>query len=88
MAAAVVADGGADFLGDDGQVVGKNFVEGLAIEIGRAFADGLVEIGDVGVVMLAVMDFHRHFVDVGLERIGWKGQGGKRVGHVFLLGVE
>ena len=85
VAAAIVADGGADFLGDDGQVVGEDFVERLAVKIGCAFADGFVEIGDVGVVMLAVMDFHRHFVDVGLERIGWKGQRGKSVGHNFSL---
>ena len=40
----------------------------LGFERGVA-GDGLVEVGHVGVVMFAVMDFHRGRVDVRFERV-------------------
>ena len=42
----------------------------------------LVQVGDVSVVVLAVMDLHRHFVDVRLERIGRIGQWWKCEWHI------
>ena len=61
------------FFGHDGAVVGQQFLDGLAGQIRRRF-QRLVQIGDVGVVMLAVMNLHGHLVDVWLQRIGRVGQ--------------
>src|SRR6185295_16022321 len=47
--------------------------------------ESLIEIGDVGVVMLAVVDLHGHLVDVGFERIGRIRKWWKNVGHRTLL---
>ena len=84
VAAAVVAHGGADVLGNDGAVVGQQFLHGLAGEIGRD-SKRLVEVGDVGVVVLAVVDLHGHLVDVRFERVRRVGQRWKCKWHVFLL---
>ena len=72
MAAAVVADGAADGLGDGGEVANQ-FPEGFAREFGGAF-EGFVEVRDVGGVVLAVVDFHRAGVDVRLKRGGGVGK--------------
>jgi hypothetical protein len=40
------------------------------------FAQGVVEIRDVGLMMLAVMDLHGLRIDVGLERREFVGQCG------------
>ena len=83
MAAAVVADGRADLLGHDADVA-QQLVDRLRLQLG-CFLERLVQVGDVRLVMLAVMDFHRLLVDVRLEGIGGIGQGGKRKGHEALL---
>src|SRR4051812_38579099 len=77
VAAAVVSYCGFDVIGDHGEVVGEEFVEGFAIEVG-VLGDGCVEVGDVGVVVLAVVNFHGLLIDVGFEGIGserkwWEG---------------
>ena len=81
-AAAVVADGGLDRLGDDREVVDQQFVQRLVGQF-RGLFQGLVQVGDVRLVVLAVMDFHRLLVDVRLEGIGRIRQRGKGVGHGF-----
>jgi len=80
-AAAVVADGGLDRLGNDGQVVGPDLVPGLAVEL-RGLLQGLVVVGDVRGIVLAVVDFHRLLVDVRFQSIRrvWQRFGGE--GHV------
>ena len=45
----------------------------------------LVQIGDVGVVVFAVMNFHGHLVDVRLQRIGRVRERWKNVGQRTLL---
>ncbi len=67
MSPAVVADWAANFLGDGGQV-GDQILHGLGLEI-RFVLDGGVQGVDVGCVMLAMMDFHRACVNVGLEGV-------------------
>ena len=34
----------------------------------------IVEVGDVGLMMPVMVDFHGLGIDVGLERVGWIGQ--------------
>ena len=68
MAAAVVANGSANVLGNDGAVVGQQLFQRLVLQIGRRF-QRLVQVVDVAGMMLAVMDFHGLFVDVGFERV-------------------
>ena len=53
VAAAVVADDGADVLGDAGEV-GDEFFGRFLAELGVLF-DGAVEVGDVGLVVLVVV---------------------------------
>jgi hypothetical protein len=54
VAAAVVANGGANFLGDLGQVADQ-VVNGFGGQIGM-IGQGGVEVVDVGLVVLAVVD--------------------------------
>jgi len=66
VAAAVVADGG--------RLVRRNLADVLHqvfnVHVGELGAfDGVVQVGDVGVVMLAVVDLHRLRVDMRLQRI-------------------
>src|SRR5271155_3576216 len=66
VAAAVVADDGADILGNvvdvSQQVLGSVFAEfGVLL-------DGAIEVIDVGLVMLVVVEMHGLLVDVRLER--------------------
>ena len=52
----------------------------FAFEV-RFAGDGGVEVGDVGVVVLAMVDLHGLGVDDGFEGGGLIGQGRKREGH-------
>ena len=65
VAAAVVLDDLADVFGDGGEVLDEVF-GGLLAELGVLF-DGAVEVGDVGLVVLVVVELHGRLVDVGLE---------------------
>src|SRR5271155_1662823 len=87
MPAAVVANGGFDVLGNDRQVVLQKFMHRLAVKL-RMFGNGGVEVVHVCSVMLAVMNLHRLFVDVRLQSVGRKRQGGKLIGHGSLLRAE
>ena len=53
----------------------------LAVQVRLFLRDGLVVVGDIGRVMLAVMDLHRLLVDVGLKCVGCEGQGFVLEGH-------
>jgi len=75
VAAAVVADGGADGFGS-GVETGEYIFDGLAGEVG-GFGDGFVEFGDVGGVVFVVVEFHGLRVDVGLQRVVVVWQGGE-----------
>ncbi len=66
VAAAVVAHDGADVLGHGAQVF-HELLGAFALELGPF--DGVVQLGDVGRVVLVVMDLHRFRVDVRLERV-------------------
>src|SRR5690606_19454854 len=50
--------------------------------------EGLIRLGDVRVVVLAVVDLHRPRVDVRLEGVGGVGEGGKRKCHGNLLAAD
>jgi hypothetical protein len=65
VAAAVVLDDLADVLGDAGEVFDQLFRR-LFAQVGVLF-DGAVEVGDVGLVVLVVVQLHRRFVDKRLE---------------------
>ena len=80
MAAAVVAHGGADRLGQRVEVLDQ-LLDRLALQLGELLERG-VEVVDVGLVVLAVMNLHRLRVDVRLERVERVRQGGEFVGHV------
>ena len=76
MAAGVVAHAAAEGVGDLGEVGN----EGLGGELGEGgvILKEIVGVGDVGLVVLTVMDFHRFDVDVRREgvvgvREGWEG---------------
>ena len=79
MAAAVVADGGADRLGQRVQVLDQ-VLDALRLQVGVRLERG-VQVVDVGLVVLAVVDLHRLRVDVGLERVERVRQAGKLVRH-------
>jgi hypothetical protein len=79
VTSAVVADDGADIFGDAGEV-GEELFGGLFAEVGILF-DGSVEVGDVGLVMLVVMEFHGRFIDGGLESGVVIGKGRKFESH-------
>jgi hypothetical protein len=65
VATAVVADGAADVLGDGGEVLDEVF-DGLGTQF-RVLVDGGVQVGDVGLVVLVVVELHGRLVDVGFE---------------------
>jgi hypothetical protein len=67
VAAAVVADGGADVLGDAVDVA-QDVLDLLALPVG-VLADGLVQLVRVRLVMAIVVDLHGAGVDVGLEGV-------------------
>ena len=79
MTTAVVPYGAADCVGDSGQI-GDEGDQGFRLQGGVA-GEGFVEVIDVGLVMAAVVDFHRQRVDVGFEGFFWVREGGEFVSH-------
>ena len=80
MATAVVAHGAADTLRHRAEIRQQTFdrlVGKSSLAVQR-----LVEIGHVGGVVLAVVDFHGTGVHMGLQRIMGVGQFGQLVCHV------
>jgi hypothetical protein len=75
VAAGVVADGGLLVGGEFVEVLEDVDHDGLVGEVG-AFERG-VGLGDVGGVVLAVVDLHGLGVDVGLEGVGAYGRSGR-----------
>src|SRR6266581_9376667 len=65
MATAVVAHRGADVVRNRIDTA-QQCVDALAEELGM-FTQGVVEVGDVGLMMLAVVDLHGLRVDMRLE---------------------
>ena len=74
MAAAVVADDAADVFRNGIQILDQVF-DGFVRELGFVL-EGVVDVGDVSLVMLGVMDFHRARIDMRLERVVGVGQFG------------
>ena len=66
MTPAVVADHRSNVLGDRANPAQQIF-DALIEQLGM-LGERVVEVGDVGLVMLAVMDLHRLRIDVRLER--------------------
>src|SRR5712692_4497177 len=81
--AAVVANSRPNVFGDLVQA-GEQGFQGKRLQLSLAF-ECLVQVVDVGGVVLAVMDLHRHLVNVGFERIESIGKRWKLVGHRTLL---
>jgi hypothetical protein len=79
VTAAVVAHG----LGG-GRNAGEDFFQRLALQI-RSRIDGLVQVVDIGLVVLVVVEGHRLLVDGRLQRVIGVGQRGQGEGHVCLL---
>ena len=65
MAAGVVTNCGADVLGDGLEIFQQVF-ERLGLQIGVA-VESLVQVGDVGAVVLVVVNLHSLGVNVGFE---------------------
>ena len=66
MAAAVVAHGRLDVVGHTGDALDQ-VIEALVMQLGMLI-ERRVQVGDVRLVMLAVMNLHRLAVDVRFER--------------------
>src|SRR5256885_15026763 len=66
MAAAVVADGGTDVVGNRVEAA-QQLLQAPLSELG-VLGQRIIEIRDVGLVMFAVVDLHGLRVDVGLQR--------------------
>ena len=77
--AAVVADDGADVLGD-GAEVGDQYVHVAGVCL-RVSLEGVVEVGDVAAVVLRVVQTHRLLVYVRLQSVVGVGQFRQLVGH-------
>ena len=71
MATGVVADGGADVGGKRVEVLEK-FLGGFFLKIGMG-GNGLVEVVDVGGVVLAMVESHGLGIYVGFEGVGGVG---------------
>ncbi len=69
------------FSGTMAQLLASSSSIGFAGQVGRRF-QRLVQVGDVGVVVFAVVDLHRHLVDVRLQRVGRVGQRRKCEWHI------
>jgi hypothetical protein len=67
VTATIVADGSADVFGDAVDVFAE-VLDGVGFEVCFA-GEGGVQIGDVGVVVPAMVDFHGLLVDVGFESV-------------------
>ena len=83
MAAAVVPDGRADIFGDAVKALEK-LIDRQSLQIGVSF-ERLIQVRDVSVVMFVVMNFHRHLIDVGLQRVAGVRERWKNVGQRTLL---
>lgn len=67
MTAAVVADSGADVF-RNGTEIGNQLESGFRFKVGFS-SDRRIEVGDIGLVVSAVMDFHRESINVRLKRV-------------------
>ena len=67
MSAAVVADCASDIAGNRVQIADQLF-DGLGFER-RVTGDGVVEFGDIGVVVFAVVNLHGLVVDVRRQSV-------------------
>ena len=83
MTAAVVANSGADRLGNRGNVAAK-VVDRHRLQV-RVALERLVEVGHIGVVMLGSVDVHRERVDRWFERVLGVRKFGERKGHGLVL---
>ena len=81
MSAAVVADGVAHPLGQ-GPDIGNQRIDVGALDAG--IGERRIEVGDVGLMVLGMMDFHRACIEVRFECVVGVGQGGEGVGHGYL----
>ena len=79
VTAAIVADHHADVF-RHGLEVADQFAGAFRLEF-RFAGDGVVDVGDIGGVVFAVMDFHGAGVDVGFERVEGESEFGEGVGH-------
>src|SRR5262249_9844142 len=88
VAAAVVDDRLADVLRHAVDVA-EDLDGRLVLQVRGAF-EGLVEVVDVGLVVPAVVDLHRHRVDVRLQGVRRVGQRRKGVRHgvILLIGIR
>ena len=87
VAAAVVADRGANLRGDLGQIADQ-IVNGLGGQLGVA-GEGGVEVVDVGLMVLVVVDVHRLGVNERLKGGVVVGKRGEFVSHRGnLLGLD
>ena len=77
MAAAVIANRRADLFRDCVEVLQQVF-DRQFLEVGMV-RQSLIELGDVGLVMLAMVDLHGLGIDVGLQRIERVAQRGQLV---------
>jgi hypothetical protein len=75
------------FFGNDGEVVGQQFADGLAGQFGRRF-ERLVQVRHVSVMVLAVVNLHGLLVDVWLERFGRVRQRWKREWHRLSISLS
>ena len=87
MAAAVVANGRANGLGDLADLR-EQFLDRKLLQIGMAF-ESLIEIVDVTPMVLVVMNLHRSRVDVRFQRIEGVREGRQIVAHYrYLLSLR
>jgi hypothetical protein len=83
MAAAVIADSDADIFRNFVQTLEK-LIDRKRLQIGMPI-ESLVQVRYIGVVVLVMMNFHGHLIDIGLQRIGGVWERGKNVGQRTLL---
>ncbi len=83
MAAAIVTDGGANIFGNAIEAL-HQLIDRKCLKIGMTL-ESLVQIGDIGVVMLAVMNFHRHAYRYRAPAHRGVRERGKNVGQRTLL---
>ena len=81
VSAAVVDDGLAHGFGNFAAFVGEQFFDRQILQIGQVL-QRRIQIRDIGVVMLAVMDFHGLLVDMRFEGVGSIRQRWQRKSHV------
>ncbi len=79
VSAGVIAQTSANGIRNLGKICNQ-LVDRKRAEFGVIFQE-IIGVGDLGLMVLAVMDFHRACIDVGLKRVGGVGQGGEFVCH-------